>query len=80
MFETLGLFLGSFFDAVIGPNLVVPGFDLQLRSNLHRLYHLLVQFIPTWLIKGTEQVRPHPHQVYSDLNMSARPGALGHQK
>jgi membrane protein DedA with SNARE-associated domain len=37
MFETLGLFLGSFFDAVIGPNLVVPGEPFMIAAG-YQLY------------------------------------------
>lgn len=37
MFETLGLFLGSFFDAIIGPNLVVPGEPFMIAAG-YQLY------------------------------------------
>ncbi|SEF84025.1 LssY C-terminal domain-containing protein [Vibrio hangzhouensis] len=37
MFETLGLFLGSFFDAIIGPNLLVPGEPFMIAAG-YQLY------------------------------------------
>ncbi|MFA0087533.1 LssY C-terminal domain-containing protein [Vibrio sp. 10N.261.51.F12] len=37
MFETIGLFLGSLLDAVIGPNLVVPGEPFMIAAG-YQLY------------------------------------------
>lgn len=37
MFETLGLFLGSLLDAVIGPNLIVPGEPFMIAAG-YQLY------------------------------------------